>query len=474
MPDSFIQKNRYKLFTVGAIGTFMGTLDGSILNVALPTIAEDLDCTIDLVAWVALAYMLTLVSLLMVFGAWTQKKGYGFAYRFGYAFFVLGSLMAAFSTSIWMLIAARVIQAIGASMFQAIGTGMVTAVFPPNERGKGIGMMVMMVSAGLMTGPVLGGLMLSVWPWQSIFIINIPIGLVGFGLTVRYFGKLPPPKRKRGLRLPGGIAISMALAAGMLGLTQLSDYPITDVRVWGLGLIALVALAAFLRFENSPHTALIGINIFRNRQFVTSLAAMVLMFISMSGTLILIPFYLERVKGLEPRSVGLYLIILPIMMFILAPLAGRVSDKIGYRLLTTFGLLTMLTGLFMLSGIDIDTTGRYVMLSLVLVGSGVGIFNTPNSSAFMGSVRKDQRAVASGVLSATRNIGMATGIAVATSFFAYFQSQFAGQGSEPEVFVLSYEHVITIQMVIGAIGVPLCLFRLNRSVASDEAVPGGL
>ena len=125
----------------------MGTLDGSILNVALPTIARELETSIDIVAWVALAYTLTLVSLLMIFGAWTEKKGYSFAYKFGYIFFISGSVLAVFSTNIYMLISARVIQAVGASMFQAVGTGMVTTVFPGKERGKGIGMMVMMVSA---------------------------------------------------------------------------------------------------------------------------------------------------------------------------------------------------------------------------------------------------------------------------------------------------------------------------------------
>ena len=153
--ENVIQQNRYKFFTVGAIGTFMGTLNGSILNVALPTIADDLQCTVDVVAWVVLSYTLTLVSLLLIFGAWTERKGYDFAYKFGFSFFIVGSLLCIMSWSIYSLVFGRVIQAIGASMFQAVGTGMVTEVFPERERGKGIGMMVMMVSAGLMMGPPL-------------------------------------------------------------------------------------------------------------------------------------------------------------------------------------------------------------------------------------------------------------------------------------------------------------------------------
>ena len=146
----------------------MGTLDGSILNVALPTIAADLDCRIDQVAWVVMAYSATLVALMIVFGAWAQRRGYPFAYKFGYTAFVLGSLICVLSSDINMLIAGRVVQGIGAAMFQAVGIGLVTEIFPPEERGKGIGTMVMMVSAGLMSGPPIGGFLLEYFPSDTM------------------------------------------------------------------------------------------------------------------------------------------------------------------------------------------------------------------------------------------------------------------------------------------------------------------
>jgi MFS family permease len=372
-----------------------------------------------------------------------------------------------------MLIGARVVQALGASMFQAVGAGMVTTIFPPEERGKGIGLMVMMVSAGLMTGPLIGGLLLSAFPWPSIFVINVPIGLVGLGLTLRYFRNLPVPRSGRKLRLAGAACLSVFLGAGMMALTQISDGGFESVRVLGLGALALAGLAGFARFESDPERALIGIGSFRNRQFTVSLAAMVVMFIAMSGTLVLIPFYLERVKGLDPGAVGLYLIVLPVMMFIFAPLSGRLSDRIGFRALTTTGVLSMLLGLYLLGGIGVDTSGPYVLAGLLAVGAGVGIFNTPNSSAFMGSAGPEQRAVASGLLSATRNIGMAAGIALATSLFAWFEHRNGGQGTDPEVFVRSFRHVLHLELIVGLVAVPLCLFRLNRVRASAQPVSLG-
>jgi MFS family permease len=198
---------------------------------------------------------------------------------------------------------------------------------------------------------------------------------------------------------------------------------------------------------------------FRNRQFTSALAAAILMFISMAGVMILIPFYLERVKQFEPQTVGLYLIIYPVLMFIFAPQAGRLSDKIGSRILTSFGLMTLVCGLYLFSRIGADTANSYLILSIVVMGSGVAIFNTPNSSALMGSVNESQRAITSGILSTSRNIGMSTGVALGTALFAYFQTRYASLGDASQVFITSYHKVIYTAIVIALLGLPFCLSR---------------
>ncbi len=470
MTEDVVRANKYKFFTVGAIGTFMGTLNGSILNVALPTIAGAFNVGVDVVAWVVLAYSLALVSLMMVFGAWAGRRGYAAAYKFGYALFLAGSVICIFSWSIYALILGRVIQAVGAAMFQAVGTGMVTQVFPEKERGKGIGMMVMMVATGLMTGPVLGGLLLDIWPWQSIFVINIPVSLFGLWFAFKYFKMLKPEGQDGRMKIAGAMALSLGLASMMLALSLLSDYPLSDVRVWGLGLLALLAFLAFHRYETRPQSSLIGLDIFNNRVFSSSLAAMLTLFASMSGVLILVPFYLEHMKHLRPREVGFYLIILPVLMFICAPLAGRLSDRIGYRFLTVFGVLANATGLFMLTWLEADSSAWYLIFSLVVMGVGCGVFNTPNSSALMGSVRKDQRAIASGILSTTRVIGMAVGISVATALFAYFQQYYESLGQSSGVFMASYHNVIFISVIIALLGLPFCLLRGRVAKPSENAL----
>ena len=463
-----VYQNKYKLFTVGAIGTFMATLDGSILNVALPTISEYLNISIDLVAWLVLAYSLTLISLMLAFGAWAGRRGYSFAYRFGFVLFILGSTSCALSQGIYTLIASRVLQASGSAMFAAVGPGMVTTIFPPNERGKGLGLIVMMVSAGFMIGPPLGGFLLSIWPWQALFLINVPIGFVGLYMTYKYFSLMPAPRTEQKIHIKGVVCITLALVLGTLTLSLINDFHISDVRIWGTALLSVLSFVAFLRYESDVSTALIGLDIFRNRQFTSAIGAMVFLYIATSGVLLLVPFYLQQIKLFLPRQVGMFLIILPIMMFIMAPFSGRLSDRIGYRLLTSAGVLILGLGLLQLAGLQVDSTNWYIIISLVVVGAGVGIFSTPNSSALMGAVSEQQRAVTSGILATTRNIGMSVGVALTTSLFSYFQAQKSDGLSEEIAFIRSYHRVIYIAVGFAVVSLLFSLTRQNRLLSTGK------
>ncbi len=441
----------------------MATFDGSVVNVALPTIAEHFSASVDLAAWVSLSYSLTLVALIMVFGAWTESKGYALAYKLGYSFFIIGSVMCSLSWSIYALILSRVVQAAGTAMFAAVGIGLVSEIFPEKERGKGIGMIVMTVSAGFIIGPIAGGLLLSAFNWQSIFLINIPIGLVGLYMTFVYFKVLPPHRSERPMRWAGSLSVSLALVTAIFALGLLKDYPITDYRIWGLGLVSLLSLVLFVKFESRKETALIGFDIFKNRQFTSSILAMLTAFSSVSGIMLLIPFYLERVKHLEPKQVAFYLMLIPVTMFIFSPLAGKLSDKIGFRFLSTLGVLILSSGLYLMSRIGMNSSTAFVATGLGIIGTGFGVFSTPNSSALMGSVTKGQRAITSGILSTTRNMGISIGVAISTALFAYFNQKYSMLGSEAESFVASFHNVIVISTVLSLLGLPFCLVRGNHN-----------
>jgi EmrB/QacA subfamily drug resistance transporter len=399
---------------------------------------------------------------MLPFGTLTQIRGYLFSYRFGYIAFMLGSLICALSHSIELLIVGRVVQATGTAMFAAVGPGMVTTVFPKEERGKGIGLMVMMVSAGFMVGPPLGGFLLKFWPWQSLFLINLPIGLFGLYMVARYFPLLPHPTVNRKLPLFGAISIAVALVALVFGLNSLHDHSLTSPLIWGTALVSAAGFAAFIYAETRHDNVLIGLSLFRNRQFAGAIASQSAHFVASSGPFVLIPFYLENVRHLQPSQVGMYLVIVPISMFALAPIAGRLSDKIGFRILTIFGMLGLAAGLFMMSRLDVDSPLSYLAWSLMVTGAGVGLFSTPNSSAMMGAVRDDQRAISSSILATNRNIGISVGVALATGLFTFFQSRYQSLGDAQAIFVRAYRPVAYVGVAIALIGLIFCLLRSDR------------
>ena len=454
---------KYRLFSVGAIGTFMATLDGSILNVALPTISNYFEVPMNIVAWVALSYNLTLISLMLIFGVWIGRKGYRFGYNFGFTFFIIGSILCVVSTNFWFLIFGRVVQAVGTAMFAAIGPGMITTVFPEEERGKGIGMMVMMVSAGFMVGPPVGGFLLTFWPWQALFLVNIPIGFVGIYMALKYFKKIVMPVSERKLNLIGALSMSAALLSFTFFLSMFKEFDVNNQNLWILLGMTIIFGSSFLYFESKPDTAMIGIEIFKNRQFTTAIAAMFFMFISIAGILIIVPFYLEQIKLFEPKQVGLYLIILPVMLFIFAPISGRISDKIGFRFLTSFGVLVMIAGFYFLSKLTVDSSNLYIMICLSLLGMGNGIFNTPNSSSLMGAVTETQRAVTSSILATTRNIGISSGVALSTALFAFLQVRNLELLDQNVAFLTSYRTVIYVSIGFSVLCLLVSLSRANRN-----------
>jgi EmrB/QacA subfamily drug resistance transporter len=445
----------------------MATFEASSLNVALPSIARDFSCPIDTVAWVVLAYTLGVIALMLLFGAWAERRGWAFAYTFGYIFFTFGSAACALSPNIAWLVVGRVVQAVGTAVFAATGPALVTTVFPPEERGKGIGMMVMVVSIGFMTGPPIGGLLIGLWDWPLIFLAVVPVGIVGLWLTRKYFPGVKTPNSGRRVPIAASLTMSAALVSGVYGLTQIADNPISEAGVWVPLLTAAVFLMVFLRIEADPSRAFIGLAILRNSRFVLSVAAQQTHFIAYAGVMLLMPFYLETVRSMTPQEVGMYLVILPVLMLITAPISGRLSDRIGYRFLSASGMLAVAIGLFLMSSLAIDTETSYIVIILVVLGAGAGIFSSPNASAFMGSVTAEQRLVTSAILATGRNIAMTVGIALATALFTYFGGAEAATGDNAEAFVRGYHPVIWVSVAVALAGTVICLVRKHPEIDTD-------
>jgi EmrB/QacA subfamily drug resistance transporter len=408
-----------------AMGIFLATIDGSIVNIALPTLVRELDTEFAVVQWVVLAYLLIVTTLLLSMGRVGDIIGKKPVYASGFVVFTLGSALCGLAPTVYWLIGFRVLQAIGAAMMMALGTAIVTEAFPRTERGKALGVMGSVVSIGIVVGPVLGGFILDALSWRWIFYVNLPIGILGTLMVARFVPQLKPPGKQR-FDLPGALTLCISLVALLMGLTWGQQVGFTEPAILTLFAVWLFFLGIFLVIELRSNQPMIDLSLFQNRLFSINLLTGFITFVGIAGTFILMPFYLENVRRYDPRIVGLLLAVVPIAMGLTAPLSGSLSDRLGTRPITVAGLLVLLGGYYAVSTLNAGTTPLGYIMRFLPIGIGVGIFNSPNNSAIMGSAPRAQLGVASGLLAETRTLGQIIGIAVLGALWASRVAHYLG------------------------------------------------
>jgi EmrB/QacA subfamily drug resistance transporter len=409
-----------------AMGILLATIDGSIVNVALPTLTKSYSTDFATVEWVVLAYLLTLATLLLSMGRLADIVGKKRVYATGFVIFTAASAMCGLAPSIGWLVGARVLQAAGAAMILALGPAIVTEIFPPTERGRALGITGTMVSLGVILGPTIGGLLIQHLTWHWIFFVNIPVGIIGTILALRFV----PARRPAGgqkFDFGGALTIFFGLFALLLGLSLGQRWGFTDPRVLALlGVFALM-LALFVFVEQRVAQPMVDLGLFRNRLFSVNLLTGFMTFFAMAGTMLLMPFYLQGILGYDTQQVGLLMATVPIAMGIMAPLSGTLSDRIGTRPMTVAGLMLLVAGFLAISTLSMTTTALGYILRFVPVGLGMGVFQSPNNSAIMGAAPRDRLGVVSGMLALTRTVGQTTGIALLGAMWANRTFLMAGQ-----------------------------------------------
>jgi EmrB/QacA subfamily drug resistance transporter len=465
-PDATDYSRKWYVMAATAMGIFLGTIDGSIVNVALPTLVRAFDTTFAAVEWVVLAYLLTVTTLMLSIGRLGDMVGKKPIYTAGFVIFTLGSVLCGLSPTIGWLVGFRVLQAIGASMLMALGMAIVTEAFPPGERGKALGISGSMVSIGIVVGPVLGGLLIGVLSWHWIFFVNLPVGIVGTWMVLRF---VPGSQPRAGQRfdLAGAVALFVALVALLLALTGGQQSGFGQPRVQGLMAFSLVVAALFVVIEARSPQPMIDLRLFRNILFDVNLVTGFFTFVCMSGTIILLPFYLQDVLGYAPETVGLMLAVVPIAVGITAPLSGMLSDRVGTRPMTVVGLISLVAGFAAVSSLKVDTTTFGYLLRFLPVGIGLGLFQSPNNSAVMGAVPRNRLGVASGLLSVTRTLGQTTGIATMSALWAGRVAFYLGGHTVAEataapaaVQVAALNDTFRVAVVLLALGLALAAWGL--------------
>jgi EmrB/QacA subfamily drug resistance transporter len=373
------------------------------------------------VQWVVLAYLLALATALPSVGRLGDMLGKKRIYASGFGVFVLGSFLCALSPAIGWLIAARVLQAVGATMLLALGPAILTEAFPPSERGRALGISGAIVSAGIIAGPALGGLLISGLSWHWIFMVNVPVGIVGTVVALRSIPDVPPVGGQR-FDFLGAVTLCLSLLALLLGLTlgqvgQGGGAAALPPAPALFGASALF-LALFVWAESRVPQPMIDLNLFRSRTLSLNLFTGAITFIAISGSLFLMPFYLENVQGYGPEMVGLLLAAAPVGLGVTSPLSGALADRLGTRSIAVAGLVVLFLGYLATATLTVDTSAAGYILRLLPIGIGMGIFQSPNNSDILGAAPRDRLGVVSGLLALTRTLGQTVGIAVMGAVWA--------------------------------------------------------
>jgi EmrB/QacA subfamily drug resistance transporter len=393
-----------------ALGSFMAGLDATIVNIALPAIAQSFAVSTVTVSWVLNAYLIVLVSLLPAASRLGDMKGYRNIFLAGFVVFTLGSVLCGTAPSIGMLIAARMLQAVGGAIISALGAVMVTTYLSPAVRGQALGIVAMFVMLGAALGPVAGGFLTSAFSWRFIFFVNFPAGisavLLGMNVLPRHAQAAPDAS----LDIPGVLFLFLALGTLVTGLTSAQG----NCLLRGIALLAvsLVFWALFYIQERRAAEPLINLSLFANRAYSLQNISILLVQMAMAGVMVVMPFYLELVRHIPTDHAGTVLLTLPVGMILTAPLAGKFSDVIGTKRPIIAGFAVCVVATFFLSTVSAGTGVGLAALYLFLLGAGTGIAFTPLNSAVMGEVPAEERAAASGLMRMMTNLGSTLGVAV--------------------------------------------------------------
>ncbi len=388
----------------------------SAVNIGLPAIEKEFQTDAVLLSWVATSYLLAAAVSMLPSGKLADIYGRKRIYLLGIFVFTISSLLSAISTSAPMLIFFRVFQGAGSAMIFATGIAILTSVFPPHERGRVLGIAVAAVYAGLSCGPFFGGWLTHLLGWRSLFLVNIPLGVV---IIVLVLWKLKGEwigAAGESFDLAGSVVYGIGVIAIMYGISRLPA-----VFSILLILIGLAAFAVFVKLETRVEHPVFEVDLFiTNRVFAFSCLAALIHYSATFAVAFLLSFYLQYLKGLSPQGAGMVLIAQPIMMALFSPLAGKLSDRIEPRVIASSGMAITALGLMFLIWIHKGTGLGFVVASLMILGFGFALFSSPNMNAIMSAVDKRFYGIASGSVGTMRLLGQMFSMAIATLIFALF------------------------------------------------------
>lgn len=423
-----VEANWWVLVTVG-LGTFMSALDGSVVNTLLPVLGRALGTSVAGIEWVTTVYLLVISGLLLSVGRAGDLFGHKRFYLAGFVVFVLGSALCGLARSATVLIALRALQALGASMLMATGPAILTRSFPMSMRGRALGALGTFTYLGLTVGPSFGGWLAGAYGWPSVFYINVPVGVVAIALAMRSVSDDRSERRQESFDFVGAALFTTGLVALLVALNQGHAWGWTSALTLAPIAISVVLLIAFVRVESRRAHPMLDLTLFHGRVFSAAAASALLNYACVYSVLFVLPFLLIQGRGLTASQAGIVLTAQPIVMAVVAPVSGTLSDRLGSRGLATAGMLLLGIGMVLLALLVARGSLGAIAGALAVVGLGVGTFVSPNNSALMGAAPMHRQGIASGVLATARNVGMVLGVGFAGAVFTTVLSRAAPPGS---------------------------------------------
>lgn len=405
---------KHYVLIIAALSSFLTPFMGSSVNVALPTIAAQFKIDAIVQNWIPASYLLSAAIFAVPFGRISEIYGMKKVFNYGVVIFTLFSFLSALTPDAIFLIIFRVFQGIGSAMMFVTGLALLTRVYPPKDRGKAIGINIAVVYIGLSIGPVLGGIFTTYLGWQSIFFFAVPVGLLTLGITLWKLKDEWADAEGEKFDIVGSVFYSTALFLLMYGFSILPDLS----GIWMI-VIGIIILIGFIKWELNYSSPVFNMKLFKNYTFAFSSLAALINYSSTFAVALLLSYYLQYIKAFDPQTTGIILVAQPIIMAIVAPMAGRLSDKKDPQFLAAVGMAINTVGLFILSFLTENTGLELIISALIILGLGFGLFSSPNTNAIMGSVEKKYYGIASGTVSSMRLIGQTFSVGVVTIVFAF-------------------------------------------------------
>jgi EmrB/QacA subfamily drug resistance transporter len=465
MRASILDPETRKWWTLAAVsfGLFMIMLDNTVVNVALPSIQRELGVGLSELEWIVTGYALSFAALMLTGGKVADMVGRRQVFVIGIVVFTVASFLCGIAESSELLIGARVLQGVGAALMNPATLSIISATFPPAQRGMAVGIWAGVSALALAIGPLVGGLLTEHVGWEWIFFVNIPVGVLGIAASYAFIDESKDTSHEQRLDLPGLLTSGIGLFALTYGLIEANAYGWTSARILAAFAVAVVMLVSFVQLERHQRLPMLDLSLFRSGTFAGANLVVLLVAFAMFGIFLFLSLYMQNILGYSAVEAGAAFLPLTILIILIAPIAGKTTDRIGSRWLMTAGMTLIAVQLLYFSTLGINATYWDILPALLVGGIGMALTMTPSAAAAIRSVPVDKSGVGSAVLNSFRQVGGSIGIAVMGAIVAH---EAAGRRS-PEAFVDGFTRALEVAAGIALVGAIVAAV-LVRSHAGEE------